>query len=64
MNLVGACPINLRRNMSIHVRDVKKWIDIMKESKRLIEDVYPDTVLRDIPLHGKIVKVLKSMEEN
>ena len=30
--------------MSIHVRDVKLWIKIMKESKALIESVYPDTV--------------------
>ena len=35
----------------------------MKESKALIEEVYPDTVLRDIPLHGKIVKVLNKLEE-
>ena len=49
--------------MSIHIRDIKKWIEVMKESKKLIEDVYPDRVLKDIPLHGKIVKILNKMEE-
>ena len=49
--------------MSIHIRDVKQWIEVMKESKSLIEEVYPDTVLSNIPLHGKIVKILNQMEE-
>ena len=49
--------------MSIHIRDIKEWINIMKESKELIEEIYPDNVLSEIPLHVKIVKVLKSMED-
>ena len=44
--------------MSIHIRDVKKWVEIMQEAKKLIEDVYPDRVLKDIPLYGKIEKAL------
>jgi len=49
--------------MSIHIRDIKKWIEALKESKELIEEVYPDTVLKEIPLHGKIVNILNQMEE-
>ena len=49
--------------MSIHIRDVKQWIEALKESKDLIEEVYPDTVLKGIPLHGKIVKILSKVEE-
>ena len=56
-------PLKLGEHMSIHIRDIKKWIEVMKESKKLIEDVYPDRVLKDIPLHGKIVKILNKMEE-
>jgi hypothetical protein len=52
-----------RRNMSIHIRDVKQWIEALKESKDLIEEVYPNTVLKGIPLHGKIVKILSKVEE-
>jgi hypothetical protein len=49
--------------MSIHIRDIKEWIGALKESKELIEEVYPDRVLKEIPLHAKIVKILNQMEE-
>lgn len=47
----------------IHVTDIEKWLDLLKESKDELLKIYGERAIKGIPLYHKLVREIEKSKE-